>query len=53
MPHLDFLRNYAGIPVTNVSSAFAAAEHYHQNINLARGRRISVVYINCCSGSLF
>ena len=53
MPNLEFLRDYAGIPVTNVSSAYAAAEHYHQEVNQARCQRINKTYTDCSSGSLY
>lgn len=52
MPYLNFLRSYAGMPVTNVSSAYAAAELYHQEVNQARCKRIGVKYTDCTSGSL-
>ena len=53
LPRLDFIKYYAGIPVTNVSSAYAAAEFYHQQVNKSRCDRIGVSYADCTSGSLY
>ena len=53
LPHLHFVKYYAGIPVTNVSSVYAAAEHYHQEVNQARCARLGMKCTECSSGSLY
>ncbi len=53
LPRLAFIKYYAGIPVTNVSSAYAAAELYHQQAKKSRCERIGVKYTDCTSGSLY
>jgi hypothetical protein len=47
LPKFDFVRYYGGIPVTNVSSAYAARDLYHTQVNQARCERLGVNYTNC------
>ena len=51
LPRLTFIKYYAGIPVTNVSSAYAAAELYDQEVRKCRCDRLGVKYKQSTSGS--